>query len=88
MPVHILTMSCPDRPGIVASVAQGLLDLGANILENAQFGEPSSDLFRMRTVFDAPEEDAAVVAAMIFLCSSSLAAASAAPFCAMVNDSG
>lgn len=61
MSAHLLTLSCPDRPGIVASIAQGLLDLGANILENAQFGELSSNLFCMRTVFELPEDDPATV---------------------------
>lgn len=36
---HVLTLGCPDRPGIVASIAQGLLQLGANIVESAQFGD-------------------------------------------------
>ena len=59
MPVHILTMSCPDRPGIVASVAQGLLELDANIIDNAQHGDATSGLFCMRTRFEAPHEHAA-----------------------------
>ncbi len=58
---HILTLSCPDRPGIVHAVASGLLDVGANILENAQFGEPDTNTFCMRTVFATDEADPAVV---------------------------
>ena len=49
---HILTLSCPDRPGIVASIAQGLYELGANIVDNAQFGDEPSGLFCMRTRFE------------------------------------
>ena len=58
VPVHILTMSCPDRPGIVASMSQGLLELDANIIDNAQHSDPASGLFCMRTRFDAPFEHA------------------------------
>lgn len=59
---HILTLVCPDRPGIVASIADGLLRLGANILENAQFSDLPTGMFCMRTRFEAPVEDAARIA--------------------------
>ena len=52
MPVHILTMSCPDKKGIVAAIATALLDIDANILQNAQFRDPSTDTFCMRTRFE------------------------------------
>jgi formyltetrahydrofolate deformylase len=55
---HVLTLACPDRPGIVASISQGLLDLGANIVENAQFSDATTARFCMRTRFDADEADA------------------------------
>jgi formyltetrahydrofolate deformylase len=58
MAIHILTLACPDRPGIVASIAQGLLELGANILENAQFGDTATQTFCMRTRFESPIADA------------------------------
>jgi formyltetrahydrofolate deformylase len=61
MAMHILTLACPDRPGIVASIAQGLLDLGANILENAQFGDTATQTFCMRTRFESPVDDAAEI---------------------------
>jgi formyltetrahydrofolate deformylase len=57
MPVHILTLVCPDRPGIVASISQGLVDLEANILENAQFGDQPTGMFCMRTRFETPVDD-------------------------------
>ncbi len=62
MPIHVLTLSCPDRPGIVATVAQHLFQLDANILDNAQFSDPASRHFCMRTRFEAPN-DAATIAA-------------------------
>ena len=59
---HILTLSCPDRPGIVASIAQGLYELGANIVDNAQFGDEPSGLFCMRTRFEVGRDAADVEA--------------------------
>lgn len=53
MPVHILTLSCPDKKGIVAAVAAALVELDANILQNFQFSDPSTDTFCMRARFEA-----------------------------------
>ncbi|WP_307859503.1 formyltetrahydrofolate deformylase [Cellulomonas sp. zg-ZUI22] len=48
-PTHlVLTLSCPDRPGIVAAVAGLLAEHGGNITESQQFGDPLSGLFFMR----------------------------------------
>ena len=58
---HLLTLTCPDRPGIVATVAQGLLELGANIVESAQFGDVTTSTFCMRTRFDVAIDDASEV---------------------------
>jgi len=49
---YILTLSCPDRPGIVHAVSGALLDVDANILENSQFDDLDSGLFTMRTRFE------------------------------------
>ncbi len=54
---HILTLTCPDRPGIVHAVSGALLEIGGNITENAQFEDPVTGLFCMRTEFDAPGSD-------------------------------
>lgn len=62
MPRHILTLTCPDRPGIVHAVSGALLEFGANIVENAQFGDPDSGLFCMRTEFDADTDDSSSIA--------------------------
>jgi formyltetrahydrofolate deformylase len=61
MPSHILTLVCRDRPGIVASVAEGLLAVGANIVENAQFSDLPTGMFCMRTRFESPVGDAAEI---------------------------
>ncbi|WP_309134767.1 formyltetrahydrofolate deformylase [Cellulomonas sp.] len=44
----VLTLSCPDRPGIVAAVAGLLAEHGGNITESQQFGDELSGLFHMR----------------------------------------
>jgi formyltetrahydrofolate deformylase len=54
VPAHVITLTCPDRHGIVASVAQGLVELDANITESAQFSDATSGAFCMRTVADTP----------------------------------
>lgn len=65
MTSHILTLVCPDRPGIVASIAQGLLGVGANIVENAQFSDLPTGMFCMRTRFESPVEHAAEIGAAL-----------------------
>lgn len=54
---HVLTLECPDGPGIVAAVATRIADLGGNILSNAQFSDPSLGRFCMRTRFETTIED-------------------------------
>lgn len=44
----VLSLSCPDRPGIVHAVAGLLAEHGGNITESQQFGDPDSGLFFMR----------------------------------------
>jgi formyltetrahydrofolate deformylase len=49
---HVLTLSCPDRPGIVHAVSGAIAGCAANIVESQQFREPSSDTFFMRVQID------------------------------------
>ena len=53
----LLTLSCADRIGIVAEVASFLTRHGCNIVESAQYGDPESGRFFLRTGF-APTADA------------------------------
>ncbi len=55
----ILTLSCEDKPGIVAHVTGKLFDAGGNILEAQQFDDPASGRFFMRVVFAPGESDVA-----------------------------
>jgi formyltetrahydrofolate deformylase len=54
---YVLTLSCQDRPRIVATVTAALADIGGNIAESAQFWDRTSNRFFMRIAF---EIDAAV----------------------------
>jgi formyltetrahydrofolate deformylase len=48
---YILTLSCPDRLGIVHAVSGFLLENGGNIEEAAQYNDPDTGLFFMRVQF-------------------------------------
>ena len=54
----ILTLSCPDRPGIVARVSALLFERGANILDAQQYDDEETGRFFMRVVFDPGPADA------------------------------
>ena len=48
---YVLTLSCPDRKGIVHAVSGFLLQSGGNIEEAAQYNDPDTGLFFMRVQF-------------------------------------
>jgi formyltetrahydrofolate deformylase len=45
---YVLTLSCPDRPGIVHAVAGALLLAGCNITDSQQYGSQATGTFFMR----------------------------------------
>ena len=49
--VYVLTLSCPDRQGIVHAVSGFLLERGGNIEEAAQYNDHATGLFFMRVQF-------------------------------------
>lgn len=53
----ILTLSCPDQPGIVARVSARLFERGANILDAQQYDDQETGRFFMRVVFDPGAHD-------------------------------
>jgi len=57
MPDHqfVLTLSCPDRPGIVSAVSTFLAHNGQNILDAQQFDDVETKKFFMRVVFTAAD---------------------------------
>jgi len=50
----VLTLSCPDKPGIVYAVSSFLVQHSANIIDSQQYGEPDGGLFFMRVQFVVP----------------------------------
>jgi formyltetrahydrofolate deformylase len=51
----VLTLSCPERPGIVHAVTSVLVDSGCDITEHQQFDDAVHGLLFLRTCFEAPE---------------------------------
>jgi formyltetrahydrofolate deformylase len=54
-PSFVLTLSCADRPGIVAAIANLLAENGCNIADSAQYGDVKSGRYFMRVSFSAPD---------------------------------
>ncbi len=54
---YILTLICPNRPGIVAAVSTHLFEVGCNILEAHQYDDTETGRFFMRVVFNVVSED-------------------------------
>jgi formyltetrahydrofolate deformylase len=55
---HILTLSCVNRPGIVAKVSAALFDGGFNILDAQQFDDIETGDFFMRVSFNPAQSHA------------------------------
>jgi formyltetrahydrofolate deformylase len=49
---YVLTLDCPDRPGIVHAVAAFLVQSSANIVESQQFDDRTSGRFFMRVLVE------------------------------------
>lgn len=61
IPLHVLALSCPDQPGIVARVTGLLFEAGANIREAAQFEDAETGRFFMRVLFSLVDAPAAAL---------------------------
>jgi len=55
MKEYILTLSCPDRTGIVHAVSGWLLQQRGNIIDSQQFGDEETRRFFLRVHFSLPE---------------------------------
>src|SRR5215475_12650578 len=51
---YILTLSCPDKPGIVYAVSSFLVQHSANIVDSQQYGDADEGRFFMRVHFSVP----------------------------------
>jgi formyltetrahydrofolate deformylase len=58
---YVLTLSCPDRTGIVYRVSGLLFELGCNILDAQQFGDEETGRFFLRLHCDVPSTNVANV---------------------------
>lgn len=56
---YLLTLSCPNQPGIVARVTTALFRLGGNIQEAHQFDDVETGRFFTRIRFSMPDEESA-----------------------------
>ncbi|MEU9396155.1 formyltetrahydrofolate deformylase [Streptomyces sp. NPDC048324] len=54
---YILTLRCPDQPGIVHALAAGVAQVEGNILESAQFSDPGTGVFTIRVSLETPAAD-------------------------------
>lgn len=55
---HVLTLSCANRPGIVATISTALFEGGFNILDAQQFDDVETGNFFMRVAFNAASDSA------------------------------
>ncbi|MEX0705893.1 MAG: formyltetrahydrofolate deformylase [Nitriliruptoraceae bacterium] len=55
---HVLTLRCPDRPGIVRALADGVFSSDGNIVDSQQFTDADTGTFFIRMEVDSPLEDA------------------------------
>ena len=62
---YVLTLSCPDRRGIVHAVSGFLLEHGGNIEEAAQYNDHDTGLFFMRVQFACDSLDDAALRARL-----------------------
>ena len=53
----ILLLSCPDKKGVVATIAGFIYQHGGNILHADEHGDEESGLFLMRVEFDPKDLD-------------------------------
>ena len=52
---YVLTLSCANRPGIVAAVSTALFEGGFNILDAQQFDDTETGIFFMRVAFNGAD---------------------------------
>jgi formyltetrahydrofolate deformylase len=51
----VLTLSCPDKPGIVYAVSSFLVQHSGNIIDSQQYGQADDGRFFMRVHFSVPQ---------------------------------
>ncbi|QWE19909.1 formyltetrahydrofolate deformylase [Polynucleobacter sp. AP-Kolm-20A-A1] len=62
---YYLTLTCPNKPGIVAAVSTYIFDAGGDIEEAQQFDDKASKRFFMRVSFSCPSDANALKAGFL-----------------------
>ncbi|MDO7867799.1 formyltetrahydrofolate deformylase [Nocardioides jiangxiensis] len=62
---YVMTLSCPDQPGIIRAFAEGVVQAQGNIVDNKQYTDPDTGTFSMRTEFDSPISDLGAVRSLL-----------------------
>jgi formyltetrahydrofolate deformylase len=65
MTTIVLTLTCPDRAGLVYAVTRWIAESGGNILDSQQFTDTSDGEFFLRVHFDHPESVEALRASFV-----------------------
>ena len=60
-----MTLRCLDGPGIVRTLAGGIVQADGNILESAQFSDPATGVFCMRTCFESSIHDESTIRGLV-----------------------
>ena len=92
---YILTLSCPDRKGLVHAASAFVLALDGNMDEIAQYSDPDTCRFFMRIAFSCPEGDLAAMrerlhafAAPLQMCAAIYPASAPVPTIIFVSQEG
>ena len=56
----VLTLTCPDRPGLVFAVTRWIAESGGNLLDSQQFTDTSDGEFFLRVHFEHPHDHTAL----------------------------
>ena len=62
---YYLTLTCPNRPGIVAAVSTYIFELGGDIEEAQQFDDKASKRFFMRVSFSCSADSTTLRAGFV-----------------------
>ncbi len=54
---YVLTLSCPDQPGLIFAVSKFVMEHGCNVVESKQFGDREAGMFFMRVQFEPTAEN-------------------------------
>ena len=60
----ILSLSCDDKPGLVAAVSTAILNIDGNITEAQQFNDPETGRFFMRVMFTTQKDESEIRTAL------------------------